>query len=92
MYRANIVLSGLTGANRGVLSKQFVTELHAKGVARDEAVEMLRVVFGVPRGAASLFVASHPAWATENLTNDPDGAIPFLASYGGRTLPNRNYG
>ena len=65
MYRGNIVLSELTGANRGMHGKQFVTELHAQGVARDEAVEMLCVVFGVPRGAARLFVASHPAWTAE---------------------------
>jgi hypothetical protein len=45
--------------------KQFVTELHAQGVARDEAVEIICVVFGVPRGAAGLFVASHPAWTAD---------------------------
>ena len=33
---------------------------------------MLCLVFGVPRGAARLLVASHPAWAAETAANDSD--------------------
>jgi hypothetical protein len=52
-------------SGRGVCSKQFVAELHAQGVGRDEAIEAVSRRFGVARGAAQLFVLSHPAWAEE---------------------------
>ncbi len=65
MHRANGVLRNRAEMSRGMDSKQFVTELHAEGVDRDEAIEMLCLVFSIPRGAASLFVASHPVWAAE---------------------------
>jgi hypothetical protein len=89
MHRDNIVLSDLAGVSRGMPSKQFVTELHASGAARGEAIEMLCLVFGVPRGAAKLFVASHPAWAAETGANDWDGSIG-LGGYGRKALPSRN--
>jgi hypothetical protein len=89
MHRDNIVLSDLAGVSRGMPSKQFVTELHARGAAREEAIEMLCLMFGVPRGAARLFVASHPAWAAETAANDSDGSIG-LGGYGGKALPSRN--
>jgi hypothetical protein len=52
-------------------SKQFVTDLHHRGVTREEAVEAVRQVFSVPRGAARLFVLSHPAWAEDEGTDVP---------------------
>jgi hypothetical protein len=70
MHRDNIVLSDLAGVSRGMPSKQLVTEMHERGAARDEAIAMLCLMFGVPRGAARLFVASHPAWATETAAID----------------------
>jgi hypothetical protein len=48
MHRDNIVLSDLAGVTRGTSSKQFVTELHARGASRDQAIEMLCRTFGVP--------------------------------------------
>jgi hypothetical protein len=36
-----------------------------KGVGRDEAIEAVSQMYGVTRGAARLFVLSHPAWAEE---------------------------
>lgn len=52
-------------SRRGLCSKQFVTDLHAQGVPRDDAIVAVSQVFGVPRGAAQLFVQSHPAWAEQ---------------------------
>jgi hypothetical protein len=54
-----------TEMRRGSSSKQFVAELQEQGVGRDDAIEAVRRMFGVPRGAAQLFVLSHPAWAKE---------------------------
>jgi len=82
MHRAKIALSRLAGANRGMHSKQFVTELHDRGYTRDQAIEMLCLVFGVPRGAARLFIVSHPAWAAETAAHDSDGSLG-LRGYGG---------
>jgi hypothetical protein len=75
MHRDNIVLSDLAGVSRGMPSKQFVTELHASGASRDQAIEMLCRMFGIPQGAARLFVASHPAWAAETAAKDPNGSV-----------------
>ena len=65
VHRAKIVPSQVTVVNRGMHSKQFVTELHDSGFTRDQAIEMLCLMFGIPRGAARLFIVSHPAWAAE---------------------------
>jgi len=50
---------------RGLCSKQFVIDLHHQGLSRDEAIEAVSQVFGIPRGAARLFVLAHPAWADD---------------------------
>ena len=86
MHRANIILSDLAGVSRGMHGKQFVTELHDRGFARDQAIEMLCLVFGVPRGAARLFVGSHPAWAAKTAANDSDGSIRGLGRFGRRVI------
>jgi hypothetical protein len=52
---------------RGLYSKRFVAELRDQGVAQEEAIEAVRQAFGVPRGAAQLFVLSHPAWSEEEV-------------------------
>jgi hypothetical protein len=49
--------------SRGLSSKQFVSDLRDQGMPCEAAVEAVRQAFGVPRGAAQLFVLSHPAWA-----------------------------
>lgn len=49
-------------SGRGVCSKQFVAELQAQGFGPDEAIEAVSRRFDVSRGAARLFVLSHPAW------------------------------
>jgi hypothetical protein len=90
MDRANIVLRDLSGVSSRINSKQFVTELHDRGFARDEVVETLCLMFGVPRGAARLFVASHPAWATETALDDSDESTPALGCRGARAQPSRN--
>jgi hypothetical protein len=66
MHRDNIALRYLAGRSRVVRSKQFVIELRDPGVTRDDAVEMVCQVFGVPRGAVRRFVVSHPAWASRD--------------------------
>ena len=90
MHRDNIVLSDLAGMRRGMPSKQFVTELHDKGFARDEAIEMFCRMFDVPREAGKLFVASHPAWAAETVANDSDRSITAPGYYGAMTSPSKN--
>jgi hypothetical protein len=50
---------------RGLCSKQFVNDLRDQGLPRDEVIVAVSQVFGIPRGAARLFVLSHPAWAEE---------------------------
>jgi len=87
MNRDNIVLSPLAGVSRGMHGKQFVTELHDRGFTRDEAIEMLCVMFSLRPGAARQFVDSHPAWAAETAANDSDGSMTGQGRYGGRTLP-----
>jgi hypothetical protein len=52
-------------STRGLCSKQFVADLRDQGVPRDEAITAVSQVFGIPRGAARLFVLSHPAWAED---------------------------
>jgi hypothetical protein len=71
MHRDYLALRHLDGVSRGLRSKQFVTELHDEGFTRDQAMETLCQVFGVPRHAAVLFVDSHPAWASEARANEP---------------------
>jgi hypothetical protein len=58
-------------------SQQFVTELHDQGFTRDEAIEAVCQVFGVPRNAARLFIVSHPAWTDEARAEGREWSIPF---------------
>jgi hypothetical protein len=67
------------GSGRGSCSKQFLAELHDQGIGRDEAIEAVSRRFGVSRGAASLFVTSHPAWAEE----ESGPAWPWWRAAGG---------
>ena len=53
------------GMDRGLSGMLYVAELHAQGLSRDAAVESVVQACGVPRGAARLYVRSHPAWASE---------------------------
>jgi hypothetical protein len=55
------------GPRRGLCSKQFVNDLRDQGIDRDDAIEAVSQVFGVPRGAARLYVLSHPAWAKNDV-------------------------
>ncbi len=77
MRGANIDFGELAGASRRMQSKQFVSELHERGLGRDEAVEMLCLVFCIPRAHARLFVASHPVWAAGWASKDSDGGCPL---------------
>ena len=63
MHRDNHRFGSAPG--RGFCSKQFVIDLRHQGLSRDEAIEAVSQVFGIPRGAARLFVLAHPAWADD---------------------------
>jgi hypothetical protein len=49
---------------RGQGSKDFVAELHGRVPSADDAADVVCQVYGVPLGAARLYVRSHPAWAS----------------------------
>jgi hypothetical protein len=53
-------------SRRGLSSKQFLRDLHDRGVGRDDAIRAVSQMFGVPWGAAQLFVRAHPAWADDD--------------------------
>ena len=53
-------------SRRGLSSKQFFCDLHDRGVGRDDAIQVVSQMFGVPREAARLFVLAHPAWADDD--------------------------
>ena len=89
MRGANIDFGELAGASRRMQSKQFVSELHERGFARDEAIEMLCLVFCIPWVHARLFVASHPVWAAGWASKVSDGVTTPAGFYGGRALPSR---
>jgi len=65
MHRDRMDRRSLAGMDRRMSGKLYVAELHAQGVSQDTAVESVVQAFGVPRGAARLYVRSHPAWASE---------------------------
>jgi hypothetical protein len=65
MHQDNIDREYLGMRSRGVSSKTFVEDLHERGFTLEDSVELLCRLFALPRGAATLFVASHPAWAAE---------------------------
>jgi hypothetical protein len=94
MYRDNIAFRYLAGTSRGLDSRQFVTELHDRGCTRDDAIEAVCQVFSVPRDAARLFVASHPAWAAdataeEDATaHEPEWLLPFTLRGPGQGWPH----
>jgi hypothetical protein len=72
MHRDNVVLRGLAGRSRKLRSKQFATELRDQGYARDDAIAAVCQLFGVPHRAARLFIASHPAWAADARSDEPE--------------------
>lgn len=82
MHRTDIALKHPAGARRGLHAKQFVSELHDSGCTRDEAIEMLSMAFGVPWGAAQLFVVSHPAWAAQTAPTDSHDAARLVEHHG----------
>jgi hypothetical protein len=68
----------LTGMERGQSSKQFVTELHDRRLSPDDAADVVCQVYGIPRGAARLYIYSHPAWAPEA----PAEGLPRAKEFG----------
>jgi hypothetical protein len=85
MHLPRMVLSHPAGVNGGMHSKRFVADLNDWGFTRDEATEILCMIFGLSRGAARLYLVTHPAWAAENASDDSNG------STGGETAtPSRN--
>jgi hypothetical protein len=54
----------LAGMEGGQSSYQFVAGLRDRVLTPDDAADVVCQVYGVSRGAARLFVRSHPAWST----------------------------
>ena len=77
MHRDNVVLSNLAGKSRELCSKQFATELHEQGYTRDAAIAAVCQVCGVPHRAARLFIVSHPAWAADAPSDEPEWSRSF---------------
>jgi hypothetical protein len=71
-------------------SKEFVARLRQRGFARQEAIALLGLVFGISPGAATLFVDSHPAWADETGSNELNRSVGGLQPFRGIGLPSRN--
>jgi len=65
VHRDLMDVESLTGIERGLSSKEFVAELHRRGLRPDDAADVVSRVFAIPRGAARLYIRSHPAWSTE---------------------------
>ena len=74
MHLARMVLSHPAGVDGGLDSKRFVGDLHDWGFARDEAIEILCMIFDLSRGAAKLYLVTHPAWVAENASDDSNGS------------------
>ena len=66
MHRVSMSRRYSTGMERGHDSKQFVADLHGRGLTPDDAADIVCQVFCVPRGAARLYVRSHPDWASDD--------------------------
>jgi hypothetical protein len=64
-----------SGSRRGLSSKQFLWDLHDRGVGRDDAIQAVSQMFGAPRVAARLFVLAHPAWADDD---DRPMSVPWI--------------
>jgi hypothetical protein len=77
MHRDNVALRDLARKSRKLSSKQFATELHDQGYTRDDAIAAVCQVFGVGHRAARLFIVSHPAWAADAPSDEPEWSLPF---------------
>jgi hypothetical protein len=73
----------LTGIERGLSSKEFVAELRRRGLTPDDAADVVARVFAIPRGAARLYVRSHPAWSAEAPAERPRWAEADRRTMGG---------
>jgi hypothetical protein len=78
MHRDKVVRRDLAGKSRKLCSKQFATELRDQGYARDAAIAAVCQVFGVSRSAARLFIISHPAWAADTASDEPECPLSFI--------------
>ena len=84
MHLSRMVLSHPAGVN-GVHSKRLVADLHDWGFSRDEAIEILSMIFDLSCGAARMFIVTHPAWLAESASDDSNGSTG-----GGTAPPSRN--
>jgi len=70
-----------TGMRRRLDGKQLVADLHGRGLTPDDVADIVCQLFCIPRGAARLFVDSHPDWACEASAAGPrwtDRDIPLI--------------
>ena len=85
MHLPRMFLSHPAGVNGWMHSKRFVADMHDWGFTCDEAIEVLSMIFDLPRDAAGLFIVTHPAWLAENAGDDSNGLTD-----GGTALPSTN--
>ena len=73
--------------DRDGLWQQIIEELglHDRVRTPDDAADVVCQVFGVPRGAARLYVRSHPAWSAEATVRRPGRAEAFRSEGGGES-------
>jgi hypothetical protein len=64
------------GSDRGRDGKRLAGELHGRGLSPDDAADVICQVFCIPRGAARLYVRTHPAWSPEAPAEWPRWAGP----------------
>jgi hypothetical protein len=64
------------GSDIGLDGKQFLTELQGRGLSPDVAADIICQVYCIPRGAARLYVRTHPAWSPEAPADVPRRAEP----------------
>ena|SRR5689334_7396248 len=71
----------------GLNAKRFVAELHGRGLWPDDAADIVCQLFCIPRGAARLYVRTHPAWSPEAPAEWPPGVEPSRLRMGAEPSP-----
>lgn len=79
MHRDLVDRGCLAGMERGLNVMQFVAGLHERGLMPEEAADVVSQALGVGRGAARLYIRSHPAWAAEAPDEGPGAARGFFS-------------
>jgi hypothetical protein len=90
MYQDDAHRTYQASEGRGMHGKEFVSVLCALGFTTKAIIEAVREMFGVPQGAARLFVDSHPAFVALTTDDVFNGAALRLRCSGAST-PRSKY-